>query len=82
MKLRYINPQRLKVIIGMFFGTGGIGILLGLQHGELYITTLGTINICLGGFFGWIMLTQEPRARGRRKRWRHGSDGDGGGGGA
>lgn len=71
MKIRYVNPQRLKVILGMFFGTGTIGILMGLQYDELYITMLGTVNLCLGGFFGWIFFTQAPKERDRRKKKRN-----------
>jgi len=28
MKLKYIQPKKLKVLIAMFFGTGAMGILL------------------------------------------------------
>lgn len=68
-----MNPQRLKVILGMFFGTGAVGILIGLQYSAFHITVLGTINLCLGGVFGWILLTQRPRDRDRRKKARGGS---------
>jgi hypothetical protein len=31
------------------------------------LTTLGVINLCLGGFIGWIFLTQQPKSRDKRK---------------
>ena len=69
-KLKYIEPQKLKVIMAMFFGTGIVGIVLGLNFAAFYLTMLGTINLCLGGFFGWIFFTQAPRVRDRRKKKR------------
>ena len=30
MKLKYIKPKKLKVLIAMFFGTGAMGIFVGL----------------------------------------------------
>jgi len=58
----------------MFFGTGIIGILIGLTvaravpDSQLLITFMGVINLSLGGFFGWIFLTQQPDERDKRKR--------------
>ncbi len=72
MKLKYVDPQKLKIITGMFFGTGAVGILMGLQHEAFYVTMMGTINICLGGFTGWLLLTQAPKARDARKKRRDG----------
>lgn len=65
-KLRYVEPFRLKVIMAMFFATGTAGIFLGLANAAFYLTALGTVNLCLGGLFGWIFFTQEPRAKRRR----------------
>ena len=65
-KLRYVEPFRLKVIMAMFFGTGAAGIFLGLANAAFYLTALGTLNLCLGGLFGWIFFTQEPRGQRRR----------------
>ena len=65
--MRYVRPHKLKVLMAAFFGTGIFGILIGLSSTEFYITMLGTINLCLGGFVGWIFLTQKPRSRDKRK---------------
>ncbi len=52
----------------MFFGTGIWGIGMGLSFNFFYLTTLGVINICLGGFVGWIFFTQQPRSKDKRKK--------------
>lgn len=69
-KLRYVEPRRLKVIMAMFFATGTTGIFLGLANAAFYLTALGVINLCLGGLFGWIFFTQEPRRSGKRQNSR------------
>lgn len=59
----------------MFLGTGILGIVIGLtvapnlsRDSSLLITFMGVINLCLGGFFGWIFLTQKPQeGPGKRK---------------
>ncbi|MDH3276979.1 MAG: hypothetical protein OEL77_05300 [Nitrosopumilus sp.] len=73
--MKYINPLRLKVLMMMFFGTGILGIVIGLtiaptmsSNSSLLITFMGVINLCLGGFFGWIFLTQQPGKQDPRKR--------------
>ena len=73
--MKYINPLRLKVLMMMFFGTGIGGIIIGLtiaptlsSESSLIITFMGVINLSLGGFFGWIFLTQQPGAQDPRKR--------------
>ena len=73
--MKYINPIRLKVLMMLFFGTGILGIGIGLTVApaqspttSLLITFMGVINLCLGGFFGWIFLTQQPRETDKRKR--------------
>jgi hypothetical protein len=65
--MKYVAPKKLKVLIVLFFGTGIIGITMGLLNNHLYLTTLGVINLCLGGFIGWIFLTQQPKSRDKRK---------------
>jgi len=55
----------------LFFGTGIMGIAIGLSipsQISLNITSLGVINLCLGGLVGWIFLTQEPRSKDKRKK--------------
>jgi hypothetical protein len=65
--MKYVAPKKLKVLMTLFFGTGIIGIAMGLSNSFLYLTTLGVINLCLGGFVGWIFLTQQPKSRDKRK---------------
>ena len=59
----------------MFFGTGILGIVIGLtiapslsSESSLMITFMGVINLSLGAFFGWIFLTQQPSVQDPRKR--------------
>jgi hypothetical protein len=69
--MKYIKPQKLKVLLILFFGTGIMGITVGLSipsQMSFYITFLGVINLCLGGFVGWLFLTQEPKLRDKRKQ--------------
>jgi hypothetical protein len=73
--MKYVNPLRLKVLMMMFFGTGIGGIIIGLNiapalslESSLIITFMGVINLSLGGFFGWVFLTQKPSVQDPRKR--------------
>ena len=73
--MKYINPLRLKVLMMLFFGTGIMGIIIGLtiapvmsQTTSILITFMGVINLSLGGLFGWIFLTQQPPEEDKRKR--------------
>ena len=72
MNIKYIRPKRLKVLIALFFGTAGMGILVGLVIAtgiqSLYITFLGVVNLCLGGLVSYILLTQKPKVRDTRKK--------------
>ena len=72
MKIKYIQPKKLKVLIALFFGTAGMGIFVGLTIAtgiqSLYITFLGVVNLCLGGFIAYLLLTQKPRVRDSRKK--------------
>ena len=74
--MKYVNPLRLKVLMMMFFGTGIMGIIVGLYvapppHASLLITFMGVINLSLGGFFGWIYLNQSPQSDNKRKKKRN-----------
>lgn len=77
--MKYVKPFRLKVMMAMFFGTGIIGIIVGLyvaqpsatSYAPLLITFLGVINLSLGAFFGWIFLTQTPESDDKRKKKRN-----------
>ena len=72
MKIKYIKPKKLKVLIALFFGTAGMGIFVGLVIAtgiqSLYITFLGVVNLCLGGLVGYLLLTQKPKIRDTRKK--------------
>ncbi|MDX1595864.1 MAG: hypothetical protein R3327_02880 [Nitrosopumilaceae archaeon] len=70
MKFRRIPPKKLKVIMLMFFGSGLVGIFIGLQLAQFMITTMGVVNLCLGGFFGWLFFTQPESLKDKRKRKR------------
>ena len=70
--MKYIPPKKLKVLIIMFFAAAGFGIFSGLFLATsgmqgLMITLLGVINLCLGGFMGFLLLTQKPYTRDSRK---------------
>ena len=72
MKIKYIKPQKLKVLIALFFGTAGMGIFMGLYIAEgiqvVYITLLGVINLCLGGLVAYLLMTQKAKVRDSRKK--------------
>ena len=72
MNLKYIQPKKLKVLIALFFGTAAMGIFVGLVIAtgiqSLYITLLGVINLLLGGFVGYLLLTQNAKVRDSRKK--------------
>ena len=72
--MKYIPPKKLKVLTIMFFAAAGFGIFTGLYPGiatsgmqGLMITLLGVINLLLGGFMGYLLLTQKPKVRDSRK---------------
>lgn len=55
----------------LFFSTAAWGIYMGLSvpsQISFYLTSLGVINLCLGGFVGWLFLTQQPKSRDKRKK--------------
>ena len=70
--MKYVPPKKLKVLIALFFGTAGMGIFVGLVIAEgiqtLYITFLGVVNLCLGGFVVWLLVTQKAKVRDGRKK--------------
>ena len=80
--MKYIAPKKLKIIMGAFFatgvwgiiyGTGVWGIPFGMVVSEKFLIVLfGSINFCLGGVFGYRLLTQEkPSPDERKKKRRH-----------
>jgi len=72
MKLKYIHPKKLKVLIALFFGSAAMGIYVGLEMATgiqtLYITFLGVVNLCLGGFVAYLLMTQKAKVRDSRKK--------------
>jgi len=56
----------------MFFGTGTMGLIMGLGVAPpsmtIILTLLGVINIGLGAFFTFIFLTQIPNTPDKRKK--------------
>ena len=60
----------------MFFGTGIMGIVMGLSQAQggnmiMILTFMGVVNIGLGAFFTFTYLTQiraEPDKRKRKKK--------------
>lgn len=59
--MKYLPPKKLKVIMGMFLGTGILGMAVGLVLQQYFLTLFSVINFCLGGFFGYRLLTQGPK---------------------
>ncbi len=68
MKFRRIKPKKLKVLTIMFFGTGGLGIGMGLHSGDFTMSSIGTSFICIGGFIGWMLLTGKHERDPRKKK--------------
>ena len=70
--MKYVHPKKLKVLIALFFGSAAMGIYVGLEQAtgiqSLYITFLGVVNLCLGGFVGYLLLTQKAKVRDGRKK--------------
>ena len=70
--MKHVPPTKLKVLMIMFFAAAGFGIFTGLAIATsgmqgLIITLLGVINLCLGGFMGYLLLTQKAKVRDSRK---------------
>ena len=59
----------------MFYGTGILGIIIGLTIASAFgqsitITFMGVINFGLGAFFTYLFLTQTPSLPDKRKKKR------------
>ncbi|MEC7711325.1 MAG: hypothetical protein VX587_03345 [Thermoproteota archaeon] len=79
MKLKYVNPKKLKILIAVFSMVGIWGIAFGLFMGTqkasmnyFMIVVLGVVNLILGAFMAYLYLTQEkkidPRKDSKYKR--------------
>ena len=70
--MKYVKPKKLQVLIALFFGSAAMGIYVGLEQATgvqiLYITFLGVINLFLGGFVAYLLLTQKAKVRDSRKK--------------
>ena len=81
MKLKYVQPKKLKILILVFTGVGLWGIRFGLFRGSIddsgsmnnfMIVVLGVVNLFLGAFMAYLYLTQvrkiDPRKDSKYKR--------------
>jgi len=79
LKLKFINPKKLKILTAVFFMVGIWGIVFGLWMGTFkasmnyfMIVVLGVVNLCLGAFMLYLYMTQEkkidPRKDSKYKR--------------
>lgn len=72
--MKYIEPVRAKVLMMLFFATGSIGIVIGLSpiagSQTMIITFMGVINVGLGAFFTYVLLTQQSKEPDKRKKKR------------
>jgi len=70
--MKYVHPKKLKVLIALFFGSAGMGIFVGLLIATgtqpLYVTFLGVVTLCLGGFVAYLLLTQKAKVRDSRQK--------------
>ncbi len=71
--MKYVRPQKLKIITLVLFVTGAFGSAVGLgipgNEPIIMMSFMGVINIVLGGFFGLVLLTQKPKSEQRRKKY-------------
>jgi len=79
LKLKYVQPKKLKVLITVFTAVGIWGIVFGLWMGGekasmnyFMIVVLGVVNLFLGAFMAYLYLTQvkkvDPRKDSKYKR--------------
>ena len=79
LKLKFVNPKKLKILTMVFFMVGIWGIVFGLWMGTFkasmnyfMIVVLGVVNLCLGAFMLYLYMTQEkkidPRKDSKYKR--------------
>ena len=81
MKLKYVQPKKLKILILVFTGVGLWGIGFGFFRGSIddsgsmnnfMIVVLGVVNLFLGAFMAYLYLTQvrkiDPRKDSKYKR--------------
>ena len=71
--MRYLEPTRVKVLMMLFFATGVIGMIIGLVVAppgnlKMILTFMGVVNVGLGAFFTYILLTQVTKEPDKRKK--------------
>ena len=70
--MKYIEPKKVKVLMAMFFVTGALGIVVGLvvapPSSTMIITFMGVINLGLGAFFTYTLMTQTKTTDKRKKK--------------
>jgi len=45
-----------------------VGLVIATGTQSLYVTFLGVVNLCLGGFVAYLLLTQKAKVRDSRKK--------------
>lgn len=69
--MRYVDSSRLKLLMGMFYVTGSVGIFMGLSSSPQFtvlVTFMGVVNIGLGALFTFVFLAQKDKAPDKRKK--------------
>jgi hypothetical protein len=70
--MRYIEPKRVKILMVMFYATGIVGMVVGLSFAPptmvVMITFMGVINVGLGAFFTFLLITQVRSVPDKRKK--------------
>ncbi len=73
LKLKFVNPKKLKILTLVFFMVGIWGIVFGLWMGTFkasmnyfMIVVLGVVNLCLGAFMLYLYMTQEKKVDPRK----------------
>jgi hypothetical protein len=68
MKFKQLPAKKLKILMALFFGSGIIGITIGLTYVVFMYTVMGVINLMIGALVGWMFLTREPRSTKKGKQ--------------
>ena len=70
--MRYIEPRRVKILMVMFYAIGIVGMIVGLSFAPptmvVMITFMSVINVGLGAFFTFLLITQVRSVPDKRKK--------------
>ncbi len=70
--MRYIEPRRVKILMVMFYAIGVVGMIVGLSFAPptmvVMITFMSVINVGLGAFFTFLLITQVRSVPDKRKK--------------